>query len=1232
MASALSAPAAVRLEVRVGGSRPSVYEVGDGGFLVGGVPGCDLRLPGANLPPVLCLIARQPGGASLRKLAPVQPITLNGRPVSSTYLSDGDRVNVGVAELVVSIAASEQTAPPPSPLTQLEDRLRQIEAREKALREAAVGLEAERVGWAAHRDGLEAECGQQAELLEQLRAQVAKAGSDLGATRGDLERREEVCRRLQEEFTRKEADLAAAVADLARRETEATGLREEMTALKQQLSDRLGARRDRLLAQRQALRRAAHKVVRRKRDIDERQAKVEKLEREWALRQAELEATGEQVERERRLLEEQLGLLASRHQETQRDVAGRQADLSSREQSVAAAAAALERGQKQHQADLVRLDRIQAGLETRRKQLEQRALEVDRKFERLQRDSRELEEQAASLDAQHTRLTAESEKLDVERRELDERARQVEARAAAVEGQQTMLATLRTRLERMRDDLHRQEQSVSDQRALQEAGEADLAARRAEAERMIGEVTNERLLFEQERRRFDERRSALEQAVARLREAQQSLSAEQAEAETLTRAAQTTAAEQAEQSSLLLARGAQLDTMAAKIDADRTALREREAALTKAEATLTTLQEQVRQRVAECEGRGRDLDERGEALAAREAACTEAAAAIEAEATARRAAVDALAKECDAQAATVQASAEGVARLEREVSLAKQLLVQDQESLASRRQAFDTERLAWEVERQAAVEDARKTREEFEQARDEAQLLVRLLPELEVRAKTAQQGMERAREQLREHLAEIHGYSRQGRDELETARRAVQGDLERTRQGELELRVARDEHRLAVAAFRQQLIEWQGRVGEMKQTLQADGAQLQIRQADLEQRSRQIDDANARLARETESLERQRRQVAERRGEVDRHLTDMREWYRRKIRELAGVDAAPPGEGDLLPLPAASGPRDPSHAVLTARDDLEPADLELGGMLTELGLIDDDTRQALWAAARRQRRSLRQLLLAGGYLTLYQLALIEAGNLDGLVLGPVRVIDKLSSGPREAVYRVFDPRRNVEAVLRHLTEAEMHDAVRPDEFRQRFLAASAVQHELVAGVLEVLTIAGRPAALLEWVDGVPSSDLPGGASAPAVWFRLVSQAALALHAAHSAGVCHGRLDGGALLLTPAGRLKLLGLGEPPWLTGGDGDDSPAGDLQALGALATAWAAPVAGAKKKPLPDALQAVLERMTGAAMPFETAQDLLTALESAGAAVPAGTTAWDRLLKQTREAIGASPRRQSA
>jgi hypothetical protein len=426
-------------------------------------------------------------------------------------------------------------------------------------------------------------------------------------------------------------------------------------------------------------------------------------------------------------------------------------------------------------------------------------------------------------------------------------------------------------------------------------------------------------------------------------------------------------------------------------------------------------------------------------------------------------------------------------------------------------------------------------------------------------------------------------------------------------------------------------------------------SQLELRQAAIDQQAREVAEAAEAHQQERERLERERRAVAERRGEVDRHLADMREWYRKKIRELAGVDAPPgdePAEGDVVPLPEAdseprpaAGDRSPARAVLTLTDEVEPADRQLGGQLAALGLVDDDTLQALWAEARRQRRSLRQLLLAGGYLTLYQMALIEADNLDGLVLGPVRIIDRLPSTPREAAFRVFDPRRGAEALLRHLAESEAHDAVRPDEFKQRFAAAAAVRHGNVAGVLEVLDIAGRPAALLEWVSGLPAADWPGLVSAPGVWYRLVSQAAVALAAAHAAGLCHGHLDGSSFVLTEAGTLKLIGLGEPRWLAAsGPGEEEaegPGADLAALGRLAASWARAAGGkARAKPLPAELGAVLARLAGEGgePPFASAQELVEGLERVGAGVPSGAAAWDRLLAQVREQSAGAQARRSA
>jgi hypothetical protein len=362
----------------------------------------------------------------------------------------------------------------------------------------------------------------------------------------------------------------------------------------------------------------------------------------------------------------------------------------------------------------------------------------------------------------------------------------------------------------------------------------------------------------------------------------------------------------------------------------------------------------------------------------------------------------------------------------------------------------------------------------------------------------------------------------------------------------------------------------------------------------------------------------------------------MREWYCRKLRELAGI-----GDGGRAPAPVApprgdatcaeprtplTGPRD----IVALTGDVEPADRKLGELLRSLGLVEADTLAALLVEARRQRRSLRQVLLASGSVTLYQMALIEAGNLDALVLGPVRVVDRLRATPHETVYRVYDPRRGQEAVLRVLGEAEMQDAVRPDEFRQRFVQA-ALPHPNLAATLEVLEAGGRPAALQEWLTGLPSTEWGAPAGAPGVWYRLVMQAAQGLEAAHAAGLVHGRLTAEQILLTAEGVVKLCGFGEPHWLAVpplAGGAEEAVADLSALGRIAVEWCGPAgakrkAGGKGKAFPDALAAVVERLT-AEVPetrYPGAAELLEDLDRARPEISANPEAWERLLRQVRE-----------
>ncbi len=1199
----------VRLEVRLGSAPPAVYEVGDGGFLIGGVPGCDLRLPGPSLPPVLCLIARNAAGASLRKLAPVLPISVNGKSVSSTYLDDGDRLGVGPVELLVRIQHTTAQTPVAAALPELDDRLHQLAEREQQLEAEKQELEAARDAWERRQGEIEAALRQRVQQLEKRAAEA----------------RERAPRAVEEELERRRVELDARQEELTRQEAAVEALRQEIDGIRKELAGRYHERRERLLTQQQAVHRVARKLRKRKVAVEEREARALEAEQQLSTRQLEIDGGREQLERERQLVEEQHRLFASRQQEVQRELHERVADLEAREEVLAQARAALEKGQKQHQSDLVRLDRIQGAIEARQKALEGRALEIDRKYEQLQRDTRDMEEQARQLDDWHTRLSSEDQQLQARKAEVDAQTAQLDQRASALESQQTMLATLRTRLERLREEVRNQEQALSDQRALQEAAEADLADRLQVAERQRQELDAERQLFDEERRRYEERRAVLDQAVATLRQTQEALEREQAEVESRQKDLDAVAEAQAQQAEQLLARGEQLEQVGARLQADRQVMRDREANLTKAEATLAGLQEQVRKRVEELNDRQRGLEQGVEALAKQRLE-------FEAQRKQGEEAHRQAAGELEQLRQQMEERAAELLRGEEELKQARERLDEAEQSQTSQRQALAAERVSWEVERQVAQEQDRQAREELQRGREEAQALLQQLPELELRAAAALERLARSREQLREHLGEIHTYARQSREDLDAARKLVQGDVERVRQQELDLEVARDEHRLAVAAFRQQLIDWQGRVGELRQNLQLGSTRLELRQAAVEEQARQ-------LAEEAEQLERDRQVVSERRGVMDRHLSDMQEWYRKKLRDLAGVDAPPgsePGEGDVVPMPvpSASPPRaegddrNPARAVLTLNDEVEPADRQLGELLASQGLVDEDTLQALWADARRQRRSLRQLLLAGGYLTLYQMALIEAGNLDGLVLGPVRIIDKVTSNPREAVYRVFDPSRKAEALLRHLAEGELLDAVHPDEFRQRFSAAAAVTHGNVQAVLEVLDISGRPAALVEWVDGLPSSDWPGLVSAPGVWYRLVCQAALALQAAHEAGLAHGHLDGGSFVLTGEGTLKLVGLGEPAWLAapGAEEGDGPAADLLALGRLAADWAARAPtgkGAKAKPLPEGLQAVLARLMSEEedRQYPSTQALVEDLERAGAKVSASTPAWERLVKQARE-----------
>jgi hypothetical protein len=211
----------------------------------------------------------------------------------------------------------------------------------------------------------------------------------------------------------------------------------------------------------------------------------------------------------------------------------------------------------------------------------------------------------------------------------------------------------------------------------------------------------------------------------------------------------------------------------------------------------------------------------------------------------------------------------------------------------------------------------------------------------------------------------------------------------------------------------------------------------------------------------------------------------------------------------------------------------------------------------------------------------------------------------------------------------------MLDAVRPDEYRQRFGAARDLAHPNVAATVEVLDINSRPAVVQEWLAGLPGGDWPAAVSSPGVWHRLMMQAAQGLHAAHSVGLTHGRLTANSCLLTRPGVVKLVGIGEPPWLHAGwtGQEATPEDDLKALGHVALGWmhAGRRKAAKTKPFPPGLIEILRSLgvspDDGGVPlgvYPSAAALLEDLDRAADEVPADNATWDKLLIYVGETAG--------
>lgn len=293
--------------------------------------------------------------------------------------------------------------------------------------------------------------------------------------------------------------------------------------------------------------------------------------------------------------------------------------------------------------------------------------------------------------------------------------------------------------------------------------------------------------------------------------------------------------------------------------------------------------------------------------------------------------------------------------------------------------------------------------------------------------------------------------------------------------------------------------------------------------------------------------------------------------------------------------------------------------------LVEQNLTTPRAIQSLARLSATQGIPLEDLLVRLGVFTTHQVATMGLGCANDLVLGrwfilELPAIDSMDLD-REIVFRVFDPKENVNRVLRLLAPGEAKKAGQAAEYRERHLACSRIDSEHLVGTLEVSELGGLPCVLQEDSGGVSSENWPPLGASATVWYRLFLQAAVALRDLHEKGLSHGHLEPADFLLQPEGLLQIAGAGTPSWLCQGGPfpTSSPSQDLADLARISHAWWTGKDGENPRYLPEPLAGILARLeSGHQNSIHSARALAEELDRAGILLPSGASAWQRFLEE--------------
>ena len=169
----------------------------------------------------------------------------------------------------------------------------------------------------------------------------------------------------------------------------------------------------------------------------------------------------------------------------------------------------------------------------------------------------------------------------------------------------------------------------------------------------------------------------------------------------------------------------------------------------------------------------------------------------------------------------------------------------------------------------------------------------------------------------------------------------------------------------------------------------------------------------------------------------------------------------------------------------------------------------------------------------------------QAAPQPGERISHYEIQEKLGEGGMGVVYRARDVLLDRSIALKLLPPDQTADPARRARFVREARAASALNHPNIVVIHEIETVSGRDFIAMEYVPGRTLREALAAGSLPvAETLRYAVQIADALEAAHAAGLVHRDIKPANIMITPAGRVKLLDFGLAKSVAGGERGPGP----------------------------------------------------------------------------------------